>query len=146
MRANLVLVGATFVLCSIAYPLVVWVASFAVESKARGGIVTDAEGKPVGALLIAQEFKGDEYFQPRPSSTTPAFNASSSSASNFGANNPKLRGRVAQQLGPIVKFSNGDSVGRKVEKWFHDNPNGLAVWAERYPTLANAWLAHQRFA
>jgi len=139
LRANLVLVGGTFLLCSIAYPSVVWVASFAFPSKAKGDIVT-LDGKPVGSLLIAQNFTGNEYFQPRPSAAS--FNASFSSASNLGANSPKLRGRVAQQLGPIVTFSNGVPVGRKVEKWFHDNPNGLAVWAERYPTLAGVWLAN----
>jgi potassium-transporting ATPase KdpC subunit len=139
LRANLFLIVSTLLLCSIVYPLIVWTAGFAFPSQATGGIVTNAAGKPVGALLIAQEFKGDEYFQPRPSATSPAYNASASSGQNWGANNPKLRDRVARQLGPIVQRK-GQPIGPEVEKWFNDKPDRLAVWAKRYPTLANAWI------
>jgi K+-transporting ATPase ATPase C chain len=137
VRANLILVGGTLLLCAIAYPLIVWGAGFAFGSKAAGGIVQDTKGQPVGAVLIAQEFTGDEYFQPRPSAAS--YNAAASGASNWGANNPKLRWRVAVQLGPVVKYLNGDLVGNDVEKWAAENPDRLAHWATVYPKLANAW-------
>jgi potassium-transporting ATPase KdpC subunit len=147
LRANLVLVVATFFLCSVAYPLVVWgVAYAAFRSNAAGGLVTVADQQaPVGALLIAQEFKGAEYFQPRPSTTTgKAYNAAFSGASNLGSNNPKLRDRVARQLGPIVNYRknyhNGGPVGPDVQKWFEEKPERLAEWATTYSTPANAWI------
>lgn len=145
LRANGVLVGATLLLCSVAYPLVLWgAARVAFPSQATGGIVK-VDDKETGALLIAQEFKGVEYFQPRPSATTATpYNAAFSGGSNLGANNPKLRDRVARQLGPIVNYRknyhNGDPVGPEVQKWFEEKPQRLAEWAEAYPTPANAWI------
>jgi K+-transporting ATPase ATPase C chain len=139
LRANLILVVSTVLLCSVAYPLVVYgVGHFVFPSKAEGSIVRDADGNAVGSRLIAQEFKGDEFFQPRPSAVS--YNASGSGGSNLGANNPKLRDRVARQLGKVAKYIDGRPVGDEVEAWFHKNPNILADWAERYPTPADAWL------
>ena len=138
LRANAVLIVSTLLLCSVGYPLAVYVAAFVFPTKATGGIAT-VDGKPIGSLLIAQEFKGNEYFQPRPSAV--GYNASGSGGSNFGPNNPKLRGRVAQQLGPIVKYRHGQPVGPDIEKWFKEKPDRLKDWADKYPTLAGAWLA-----
>src|SRR5471030_1844512 len=99
LRAILWLLGLTLILCSVLYPAVLWsIAQTVFHSQANGSLVMGADGKPVGSRLIAQPFTGDEYFQPRPSAVS--YNAAASGASNFGANNPKLRGRVAQQLGP----------------------------------------------
>src|SRR5450631_3406451 len=103
LRANLWLLGLTLILCSVLYPAVLWLIGQTVfHSKANGSLV-DKNGQPaasakdaVGSRLIAQAFTGDEYFQPRPSAVS--YNAAASGGSNLGANNPKLRGRVAQQL------------------------------------------------
>jgi K+-transporting ATPase ATPase C chain len=45
---------------------------------------------------VAQEFKGKEWFWPRPSAAE--YNAAESGGSNWGANNPKLRERVEETL------------------------------------------------
>jgi K+-transporting ATPase ATPase C chain len=97
LRANLLLIGLTSVVCSMLYPLfLLAVGQGLFPTRASGGIVTGPDGKPVGSRLIAQEFKGDEWFQPRPSAV--GYTANASGGSNFGANNPKLRERVEETL------------------------------------------------
>src|SRR5580700_1545534 len=97
IRANLWLLFCTLLLCSVAYPLALWVVGHTVfRHQADGSLLHGRDKQLVGSRLIAQAFNGDEYFQPRPSATTPAYNASASGASNWAASNPLLRGRVAQ--------------------------------------------------
>jgi K+-transporting ATPase ATPase C chain len=68
-----------------------------------------------------------------------SYNAAASGASNWAANNPKLRFRVARQLGPIVKYVDGRPVGPEVEEWFAQQDR-LAAWAADNPTLAAEWV------
>ncbi len=97
LRSHLMLLVGSLLLCCVAYPLLIWGFAHAVApASAAGGIVTGPDGKLVGAMLIAQEFKDAKYFRPRPSAA--GFNAAASSGSNLGANNPKLRERVEGQL------------------------------------------------
>ncbi len=141
LRANLILVGATLLICSVLYPLTVYgVGWVAFRDKSTGSIVKGPDGKPVGSELIAQSFQGSEYFQPRPSATSPSYNASASGASNLGSNNPKLRWQVAQRLGPVVRYTNGAHVGDDVLTWVAEKPDRLAEWAALYPKLANDWI------
>src|SRR4051812_45101718 len=123
LRANVLLVVLTLALCCVLYPLVLWgIGQTVFPSAASGSLVTDSAGKVRGSRLIAQPFNDAKYFQPRPSATTPDYNASASGGSNLAANNPKLRGRVAQALGLIARYRKdgprkGAAVGPDVEKW-----------------------------
>src|SRR5690348_9747933 len=102
LRANLLLVGLTLLICCVVYPAALWgVGQIVFPISATGSLIDGPNGQPVGSRLIAQAFNGDEYFQPRPSAA--GYNAAAAGASNWGASNPKLRFRVARQLGPIVK-------------------------------------------
>src|SRR5215813_8051092 len=106
LRANLWLLAFTVLLCSVLYPLaLLGVGQTLFRDRARGSLVTDADGKVIGSRLIAQGFIGDEYFWPRPSAAS--YNGAASAASNWGANNPLLRNRVARQLGPLVRYGDG---------------------------------------
>jgi K+-transporting ATPase ATPase C chain len=97
LRANVLLLSLTVVVCSVLYPLAVLaVGQGLFPTWAAGDIVTGPDGKPVGSRLVAQEFKGDEWFQPRPSAV--GYTANASGGSNWGANNPKLRERVEETL------------------------------------------------
>ena len=97
LRANVLLLGLTLVICSVLYPMAVLaVGQGLFPARASGGLVAGPDGKPVGSRLIAQEFKGDDWFQARPSAT--GYNAAGSGGSNWGANNPKLRERVVEAL------------------------------------------------
>jgi K+-transporting ATPase ATPase C chain len=149
LRANLLLLVLTVLLCCVLYPLVLLGIGQAVfRGKAQGslldaqGNLTTDEAKAVGSRLIAQPFSGDEYFQPRPSAAS--YNAAASGASNWAASNPLLRDRVARQLGPIVKYRSGPKKGQPVkddvEKWFADKKDLVALWAEQHPSVATAWV------
>ena len=147
LRANLWLLGLTVLLCCVLYPLTLLVIGRGLfPDKAAGSLIFE-NGKPTGSHLIAQPFSSDEYFQPRPSAAS--YNAGASAGSNYGANNPKLRYRVAQALGPIVKYRSGPKRGQlagpDIEKWFGQDrfkgePHLVAQWAEIYPSSAQDWV------
>ena len=102
LRANALLLGLTFVICSVLYPLaVLGVGQGLFPTRASGSLVAGPDGKPVGSHLIAQGFKGDEWVHPRPSAAD--HDAAASAGSNLSANNPKLRERA----GRIIKARAG---------------------------------------
>jgi K+-transporting ATPase ATPase C chain len=151
-RANLWLVGLTLLLCSVLYPLVLLsIGQTVFRHKAQGSLLTE-DGNVTGSELIGQPFTGDEYFQPRPSS--PSWNATASGASNWGANNPLLRDRVAKDLATIVRYgpdaarqgkTPGAPVAEDIVAWFQKGrfkgeKDIVAQWLERYPSLAGQWV------
>lgn len=154
LRANLWLLGSTVLLCCVLYPLTLWAIGQTVFADKAAGSLLDENGqltrdveKARGSRLIAQPFTAPEYFQPRPSAAS--YNGGASGASNYGANNPKLRYRVAQALGPIVKYRSGPKkdklVGEDIEKWFQQDhfkgePHVLAQWAKTYSSSAQDWV------
>jgi potassium-transporting ATPase KdpC subunit len=81
----------TFVLCSVAYPAVVWgVAQLMFPAQAAGSLIHGADGRTViGSELIAQRFETDRYFHPRPSAVD--YKADAAGGSNLGTNNPELK-------------------------------------------------------
>lgn len=150
LRANLWLLGLTVVLCSVLYPLaLLGLGQIVFRNQAEGSLI-GAKGEPVtdpakavGSRLIAQPFTGDQYFQPRPSAA--GYKADASGASNWAASNYLLRERVAQTLGPIVKYGGkhrkaGRPVGPDVEEWLHEHPEAVAAWAKAHPDAPGRWL------
>jgi potassium-transporting ATPase KdpC subunit len=150
LRANLWLLVLTVLICSVLYPLALLGIGQAVfRDKAQGSLLKDAQGNTVGSRLIAQPFTGDEYFQPRPSATTPSYNAAASTGSNWAASNYQLRDRVARQLGPIIKYKGTPPHGKTVQddltEWFQKDqfggqPGIVAQWADAHSTLAQNWV------
>ena len=152
IRASLWLIFLTLIICSVLYPLALWgigrLPPF--RDKAQGGLIVDSSGKIIGSRLIAQPFTGDEFFQPRPSAAS--YNAMASSGSNWGANNYRLRDRVARALGPIVRYGKGaekfgkkpgDGVQDDLEAWFGKDshkPGIVAQWADAHSGLAEDWI------
>ncbi len=154
VRAQLWLLVLSFVICSVFYPLVLWgIGQGLFPEQANGSIITDAKtGQAIGSRLIAQPFTKDEYFQPRPSSAGNGYNAAASGASNYGASNPLLRARIAQQLGPIVSYDGrsptGNTVQKDIETWYanwsknhpKEEQGVVAKWADTYSSVASAWV------
>jgi K+-transporting ATPase ATPase C chain len=155
IRANLILVVATLLLCSVLYPLAVWaIGQGLFADQANGSLLSNDKGQVIGSRLIAQPFKGQGYFWPRPSAAGSGYDASASGASNFGANNMKLRDRVARQLGPLVRYNSGpkqnELVGPDIVAWFIEQTDPARVkpgvndlvtrWASTYTTPARSWL------
>jgi potassium-transporting ATPase KdpC subunit len=144
LRANLLLLVFTVTLCSVLYPLSLWVVGQTVfPDQANGSLIYDSDGKAVASRLIAHEVKGDEYFQPRPSAV--GYNGAASGASNWGANNYLLRDRVARAVAGLTTYRSGPKKGQPVApdvvKWFREEkPSLAAVWAKAHPTLAQNWV------
>ncbi len=153
LRANLLLLGFTLILCSVIYPLILFaVGGTLFPTAASGSLVKEkaADGKEIirGSHLIGQPFADDAYFWPRPSAAS--YNATASGASNYGASNPKLRDRVAQQLGPMVVYKKESrSLGTDkdkprtpqmdIEDWFAAKPDRVIEWANEFQTAATNW-------
>ncbi|MBL8823203.1 MAG: potassium-transporting ATPase subunit C [Planctomycetia bacterium] len=134
-RAQLILVAGTVLLCCIGYPLLLFLIGMGLfPSQAAGSLLTDAKGTVIGSRLIAQPFKGDEWFQPRPSAVD--YNAAGSGGSNLGANNPKLRERVVAALKTL------QSTGTIPADAVTASGSGL----DPHITLANAQLQMKRIA
>ncbi|HMK98258.1 MAG TPA: potassium-transporting ATPase subunit C [Acidimicrobiales bacterium] len=89
------------VVVGLVYPFAIWgVGQAAFRSSADGSFIK-RDGVIIGAVNIGQGFTDKEgnplpqYFQPRPSATSPdPYNASSSSASNLGPSDPRLVGFI----------------------------------------------------
>src|SRR6266481_6440019 len=145
---SLWLLGSAVVIVCLIYPLAVWAIGQTVfPFTATGSMVNGPDGKPVGSLLIAQPFTKDEYFWPRPSAAS--YDGSASASSTLAASNYMLRYRVAQALGPIVKYKSGPKAGQLVapdmESWFQQdkyagNPHIVAQWADAHNSAAQAWV------
>lgn len=142
LRANFLLLVLTLGICCVLYPLVLYGIGRGLFPMATSGSLLDQKGNDAtegarGSRLIAQPFTADEYFWLRPSAAS--YNATASGGSNLGANNPKLRDRVAQQLGPMVMYkpgsrSAGDETAPRtpqqdIEAWFAAVPDRAANWA-----------------
>jgi K+-transporting ATPase ATPase C chain len=149
-RSHLWLIVLTLLLCSVIYPALLWAVGRAAFPNQANGSLVEFDHKPVGSLLIAQPFTGDEYFQPRPSAAS--YNGAASSATNWAASNYQLRDRVARTLGPIVKYKSGTKkgqlVGPDIVDWFREadqkkpagEPGIVARWADEHSTLAQNWV------
>ncbi len=145
---SLWLLVSSVVICCLIYPLIVWgIGQTFFPFTANGSMVNGPDGKPVGSLLIAQPFTKDEYFQPRPSAAS--YDASAGTSSALSANNYALRYRVAQALGPIVKYKSGPKAGQLVapdiEAWFQQDsfggqPHIVSQWADAHNAAAQGWV------
>lgn len=98
---SLILTGIVALVIGIIYPVVVWgIGQAAFKNQANGSLIS-RDGKVVGAANIGQAFTDKngnplpQYFQSRPSATSPnPYNASSSAASNLGPSDPRLVGFI----------------------------------------------------
>jgi K+-transporting ATPase ATPase C chain len=145
---SILLLVVLVVICCVIYPLVLWaIGQTAFPFQANGSLLKASNGTVVGSKLIAQPFTKDEYFQPRPSAAS--YDGSASASSALAVSNYALRNRVAQFLGPIVKYDGGPKAGQLVapdlEEWFQkDNYQGsahvVAQWADLHNGMAVAWV------
>jgi K+-transporting ATPase ATPase C chain len=110
VRPALVLFAVLTVLTGVAYPLVVTaIGQVAFPEQAAGSLIL-RDGKPVGSLLIGQNFSDPKYVWGRPSATGPyPNNASASSGSNQGPLNPALTDAVKGRIDALRAADPGNT-------------------------------------
>lgn len=87
---------ATLLLTGVIYPLAVTgIATVLFPARARGSLVTGADGSTVGSSLIGQSFAGERYFHPRPSVT--AYDGRVSGGSNLGPTSAVLASKAGDR-------------------------------------------------
>ena len=95
IRPALGILGLMTLITGVAYPLLVTtVAQVAFPEQANGSLLRDAQGQVIGSTLLAQNFEGAQWFQPRPSAA--GFTTVASGASNLAQSNPALAERIAK--------------------------------------------------
>ena len=78
-------------LTGVVFPLMLFaIATWVFPHQASGSLVV-LRGTVVGSSLIAQEFSGAEWFQPRPSAAGSGYDGTASGATNLAPSNPKLK-------------------------------------------------------
>ena len=98
------LVIALTILTGIVYPLAMTGVAQAVFPAQANGSLAYVNNKPVGSLLLGQNFSDSKYFHGRPSAAgTDGYDATSSSGSNLGPTNPKLIDGVKTNLDKVRK-------------------------------------------
>jgi K+-transporting ATPase ATPase C chain len=146
-KSCLLLFIAVVITC-VVYPLVLLAFGQVIfPFQSNGSVVNGSDGKPVGSLLIAQQFTKDEYFWPRPSAAS--YDGSASASAALAASNYALRNRVASMIGPIAKYAIGPKTGQlvapDVEAWFRKDiyqgaPHIVGQWANNHNGLAATWV------
>ena len=97
------------VICSGLYPLAI--AAIGKLTPGHGdGETIEYKGRIVGFANVGQKFTKDKYFWSRPSATTPAYNAESSTGSNLGPTNPAQLDAV-RNLADAIRKANPDQSG-----------------------------------
>lgn len=93
LRPALSLMLLMTAITGVVYPLTVTgIAQLAFPEQANGSLLRDSVGAVRGSRLIAQDFTGEAWFQPRPSAG--AFATVPSAASNLAPSNPALAARI----------------------------------------------------
>lgn len=108
------------VMMGLAYPaLITLVAQVVFPHQAEGSLIQSPLAKPnqdvvLGSRLVGQSFTEPRYFWPRPSATSPAYNAAASSGSNLGPTNPDFLATVAKRAEALRAVSKDSSLTANV--------------------------------
>jgi K+-transporting ATPase ATPase C chain len=78
-------------------------AQVAFKHQANGSLI-QVNGKTVGSRLVAQAFIKPQYFQERPSGTSPAYNGGGTTFANLGPTNPDLAKAVRQRAAAVLRL------------------------------------------
>lgn len=91
LRVLIVLTAIT----GFAYPIATTLLSGALFEEKAGGSLVEARGKVVGSSLIAQEFKEERYFWPRPSAS--GYSPLPSGGTNLGPTSKALQEKTEER-------------------------------------------------
>jgi K+-transporting ATPase ATPase C chain len=130
----------------IAYPVVFTGFAQVVFSDKADGSLIERDGKVVGSKLAAQAFTKPEYFHPRPSATSPEYNAAATTFANLGPTNPDLAKAVRQRATAILKLERPYNPGLTMGDIPVDAVTTSASGIDPHISPANARLQAARVA
>jgi K+-transporting ATPase ATPase C chain len=101
---SVVAIAVTTLVLGLAYPaMLVAFASVAFPGRSTGSLV-HVNGRVVGSSLAAQQFTWPRYFHPRPSATTPPYNAGATTFANLGPTSSELATLVRDRAQAILRL------------------------------------------
>jgi K+-transporting ATPase ATPase C chain len=121
VKPAIILFSIFTVVTGLAYPaLITLVAHVVFPHQAEGSLIQSPLAKPnqvvvLGSHLVGQSFTTPKYFWPRPSATSPAYNAAASSGSNLGPTNPDFLATVAKRAEALRALSKNSSLAARGE-------------------------------
>ena len=143
LKASVLLTAVFVVLLCGAYPLAVWVgAQTLFPARANGSLVVDKDGAVRGSALLAQNFSGEKYFQPRPSAAGTGYDATSSSGTNLGPTSQKLADSIKAAVA-AYRTANGLAADAPVPA---DAVTSSGSGLDPHISIANAELQAPRVA
>jgi K+-transporting ATPase ATPase C chain len=98
----------------LAYPLLFTGFAQLVFPKRADGSLIERDGIVVGSKLAAQAFTKPEYFHPRPSATSPEYNAAGTTFANLGPTNADLAEAVRDRAIAILELERPYNPGLEV--------------------------------
>ncbi len=144
-RSTIAVVVLTLVF-GIAYPVLFTGFSQLVFSDKADGSLIERDGKVVGSKLAAQAFTKSEYFHPRPSATSPEYNAAATTFANLGPTNPDLAKAVRERVQAILKLERPYNPGLAIGDIPVDAVTTSASGIDPHISPANAHLQAARVA
>ena len=144
-RSAIAVVVLTLVF-GVAYPVVFTGFSQLVFSDKADGSLVERDGKVVGSKLAAQAFTKPQYFHPRPSATSPEYNAAATTFANLGPTNPDLAKAVRERVQAILKLERPYNPGLQVGDIPVDAVTTSASGIDPHISPANARLQAARIA
>jgi len=133
-------------LFGVAYPVLFTGFSQLVFSDKADGSMIERNGKIVGSKLAAQAFTKPQYFHPRPSATSPEYNAAATTFANLGPTNPDLAKAVSQRVQAILKLELPYNPGLQIGDIPVDAVTTSASGIDPHISPANAHLQAARVA
>ena len=144
-RSAIAVVVLTLVF-GVAYPVVFTGFSQLVFSDKADGSLIERDGKVVGSKLAAQAFTKPQYFHPRPSATSPEYNAAATTFANLGPTNPDLAKAVRERAQAILKLERPYNPGLQIGDIPVDAVTTSASGIDPHISPANAHLQAARIA
>jgi K+-transporting ATPase ATPase C chain len=114
-------------------------------NRADGSLI-ERDGKVVGSRLAAQAFMKPEYFHPRPSATTPEYNAAATTFANLGPTSVDLAKAVRDRAQAILKLEGPYNPGLAIGDIPVDAVTTSASGIDPHISPANARLQSARVA
>lgn len=111
LRGSVIAVVLCTIVFGLAYPVLMTGFAQAFFSGKADGSLIKVNGQVVGSRLVAQGFTSAKYFHPRPSGTSPAYDAGATTFANLGPTNTDLAKTVRRRALAILTLERRYNAG-----------------------------------